>query len=156
VWNYVRESGIRIIHIKRRNLLDRYLSHKLAEKSGAWALLKKQYKQTVEPIILDASDCVKNFHQSEFWQKQADDFFKNNPKSILFFEYLCEYLNEESKKIQEFLSLEPQELTSITIKQQTKKKSEVIKNFDELKRQFIVFVSKGWAREEWIDFFDET
>jgi hypothetical protein len=156
VWDYIRDSDLRIIHMKRKNLLDRYLSHQLAEKSGVWIHLKKGNEETNESIILNASDCAKNFHKSEFWQKQVDEFFQNNRKTILFYEDLCKYPKGESRRIQDFLSLKPQELASITEKQRTKKKSEVITNLDDLKRQFIRGVSEGWARKEWIDFFDET
>ena len=156
VWDYIRESDIRIIHLKRRNLLDRYLSHQFAEKSDDWAFFEKGSRQKIYPITLNAFDCAKSFHQSEFWQKQTDEFFQDNCKTTLFYEDLCKYPKDETKKLQEFLSLEPQDLTTITKKQRTEKKSEVITNFDDLKRQFIRGACEGWIRREWLDFFEKA
>jgi LPS sulfotransferase NodH len=156
LWDHIKGSDIRIIHMKRRNLLDRYVSHKLAERSGDWIRLKKENGVMSEAITLNVSECADAFHKSEWWQKKADEFFRNSQKAILFYEDLCEDPNAESKRIQEFLSLKPQKLTSITEQQRTKKKSEVIVDFYDLKHQFTRGVSEGWAKAEWINFFDET
>jgi hypothetical protein len=54
------------------------------------------------------------------------------------------------------LSLPQLELKSPSQKQQDKKKSEVIINYSELKKYFENGVLKGWAKEEWLDYFDEN
>lgn len=157
VWEYLRSSKVKIIHLKRKNLLDRYLSHQLALRSNTWIARKEEKNNYNEPITLDSQDCFQSFHRSLWHQKQADDFFKNNPKLEVIYETLCHNLFEECGRIEQFLGLEYQDLSSRTIKQRIRKKSEIIANYAALKQQLLFDLanSKKWAKEEWLDFFKD-
>jgi LPS sulfotransferase NodH len=155
VWEYLRTSNVRIVHLKRKNLLDRYLSHQLALRSNKWIAYQGEDDTPYQPITLDPADCFKDFHRSLWYQKEIDEFFKDNPKLEVIYEDLCDDIATECKRVQEFLGLEFQALSTKTRKQLTQTKSEVIANYGDLKEMLTVWVSEGWAREEWIDFFDE-
>lgn len=157
-WSHLREyfksAKVKVIHLKRRNLLDRYLSHQLADRSNVWVTYKKRGAAT-EPIRLDPPACIKDFQRSVWFQEQEDEFFKDNPFWGIIYEELAANLAEESAKILNFLEVEPRDLTPKTMKQRTEKKSQIIANFDEVKEQLIQSVREGWAREEWLEFFKE-
>jgi LPS sulfotransferase NodH len=157
MWDYLRDSKVKIIHLIRKNLLDRYLSHQLALRSNVWATFQQESSVFNEPVILDPQDCFKDFHKRLAWQKQADDFFSGNPKIEVIYEDLCADLMDESRRIQAFLGIEFQQLVAKTVKQRTQKKSEVIANYAALKQQLIRGLSSGkeWTRTEWLDFFDD-
>lgn len=155
VWDYLRSTRVSVLHLKRRNLLDRYLSHQLALRSNRWIALQGEENHVYRPIILDADDCLKEFHRSSWWQKEIDAFFKGNAILDVAYEDLWADPAGESQRIQDFLGLDYQGLWSKTVKQRTQKKRELIANYDDLKATLQDAVSRGWAREEWIGFFDE-
>jgi hypothetical protein len=90
-------------------------------------------------------------------ERVLDDFFKDNPRLEVFYEDLRDNLAAESRRIQDFLGVVYQELSPDTQKQRTKKKSELIANYDELKQKLLRGLSQQatWAKQEWLDFFDE-
>jgi LPS sulfotransferase NodH len=157
-WSHLREylksANVKVIHLKRKNLLDRYLSHQLADRSNEWVVYKKHGAAT-EPIRLDPPACIKDFQRSVWFQQQEDEFFKDNPFLEIVYEEFVANLAGESAKLLSFLEVELRDLTPKTMKQRTEKKSKIIANFDELKEQLIQSVREGWAREEWLDFFKE-
>jgi hypothetical protein len=155
VWTYLGDSGVKIIHLKRKNLLDRYLSHQLALRLNKWVAYQGEKPTTYQPITLDPTDCFKDFHKTVWYQEKIDDLFKDNPTIEVTYEDLCNDTDQECRRIQDFLELDFQELSAKTRRQRTQKKSELVTSYGELRKQLVVGVSKGWAREEWLDFFDE-
>lgn len=154
IWDYLSSSRIRIIHLKRRNLLDRYLSLQLAKRSDEWIAFKGHSRSSSEPILLDPAKCLQDFHRCTWLQDEADNFFQANPKIELFYEDLSIDSHGECSKLQSFLGLELEELSTNMVKQTRKKKSELISNYEELKQKFHLYESKGWAKKEWLDFFE--
>lgn len=156
VWEYLGQTKERIIHLKRRNLLDRYLSLQLAYMSKKWIAFQGDPSPSYSrPLTLNIKDCFRDFHRSVWFQNEVDDFFKDSPILQVIYEDLAGDPVGECIRIQQFLGLEIKQLLANSVKQQTKKKSEIIVNYDQLKKQLILGVSKGWAKKEWIDFFDE-
>jgi LPS sulfotransferase NodH len=157
VWEYLRNSKVKIIHLKRKNLLDRYLSHQLALRSNRWIALKEENSNYNEPIILDPQDCFQSFHRSLGHQQQVDNFFEDNPKLEVIYETLSDNFIEECARIQQFLGLAYQDLSSKTVKQRNRKKTEIIANYHILRQQLLFGLanSKEWAKEEWLAFFED-
>lgn len=157
VREYLQSPDIKIIHLKRKNLLDRYLSFVLACRSNMWIALQegKESKTYNEPVTINLAKCFQDFHRSLWYQEEADDFFQENPKIEVIYEDLCDDLVGESNRIQDFLELELEELAPKTRKQRTRKKSEVIANYDDLEKYLIRGVSEGWAKPEWLDFLND-
>jgi LPS sulfotransferase NodH len=157
LWQYLKENDIKIIHMKRKNLLDRYISLQFAKNTGIWIEYneEKMNHENDKTIFIDVSDCVQNFYKTEMIQSEVDDYFNNSNKAIIFYEDLCAYPKGEPDRIQKFLETEPHDLNSPTKKQQNKKKREIIQNYDELKQLFIRGVRKGWAKKDWIKYFDD-
>lgn len=156
-WEYLKSAHVKIIHLKRKNLLDRYLSYALALRSNVWISYTIENDAYNEPITLDPADCFKDLNRSLLYQQQIDGFFENNLKLEVTYEALHCNLVEENRKIQQFLGLEYQELSSKTIKQRIRKKTEIIANYNALKQQLLFGLanSKEWAKEEWLDFFTD-
>jgi LPS sulfotransferase NodH len=161
IWDYLRSPHLKVIHLKRRNLLDRYLSFKLAMRSDVWIAFKNNTENGASkdkgPIILEARECFEDFRSSVNQQEELDEFFKDQPKLDVIYEDLHSNIMDESRRIQEFLGLKFQDLPPQTNKQQTKKKSEVIANYEELRAELTQALAAGeqWAREEWLEFFDD-
>jgi LPS sulfotransferase NodH/GT2 family glycosyltransferase len=154
LWDHLRHSKVAVIHVRRANLLDRYLSHQLALGSDEWVVLEGEARSLLQPIHLDPRDCFRSFQRSVWHQEKVDDLFKHNPKIEVIYEELADDMTVESTRVQEFLGLEIQQLSTRTRKQRTAKKPDIIANYDALRDELLRWTAKGWAREEWLDFFD--
>jgi hypothetical protein len=137
--------------------LDRYLSHALARRSNVWIQRNERVnpEQYEESIWLPAKECFQDFQQSLWHQQKKDAFFDSNPKLEVFYEELSDDTEYESRRIQEFLGLTYQPLTARTRKQRRRQKIEIISNYVQLKEFVQRGLEKGWARQEWLDFFCE-
>jgi LPS sulfotransferase NodH len=155
VRDFLKDSKVRVIHLMRKNLLDRYLSHQLALRTDRWIASKEGERKFEEPITLSASDCFRDFYSSKWYQKEEEQFFNENPKTRIFYEDLCKYPKGEGERIQRFLGLQVRDLSTTTAKQRTQKKKEIIENYTELKEGFVKGVENGQCEKEWLSFFDD-
>jgi LPS sulfotransferase NodH len=151
---YLRSSNVKVIHLKRENLLDRYLSHQLADRYKEWVTYKKKPCTSLEPLTLNIKDCIKDFHRTIRFQGETDDFFNDNPKYEIIYEDIVDNLVRVSKRLLNFLGVDFKELSAKSIKQQTKKRFEIIANYEDLNKKLIQGVSEGWAKKEWLSFFN--
>ncbi len=68
IWDYMNSmQGLKIIHIKRRNMLKTFLSLKIAQRTKQWSQIKEKNKKTKPSITLDFNECVKIF---EDWKEK--------------------------------------------------------------------------------------
>lgn len=155
LWDYLKNSDVKFIHLKRWNLLARYLSLQLALRSDTWMTLQSEQSQDVPPITLDPADCFEDFCTITWYQEEMDEFFKDNSKLEVIYEQLSRNMAEECNRIQAFLEVELQSLSTPTEKQRKRKKSEIIANYHDLKQKLLPGLEAGWAKEEWLTFFDE-
>jgi LPS sulfotransferase NodH len=147
VWEYLRnDKDIRIIHIKRRNILKTHLSRQRALISGKWANVTGVTKENA-PISLSYEDCIADFVRTREWEAQYDRLFESHPKMDINYEDLAKDYVGEMKHIQKFLSVEFEELQPSTYKQSGQPLSDAISNYFELKM--------GFAGSPWEVFFEE-
>ena len=151
---YIEQSDIKTIHLKRKNILDIYLSLQLGYRSNKWVQYKGDVQKTAAPINLDPAECLTFLHKFSWRQEREDNFLQGSLVLEMFYEDLINDLPGESSRLQKFLCLTYQELSSNTVKQQARKREEAIANYDELKHHFKQSMAKGRAKAEWLEFFD--
>lgn len=139
LWTYlVKQEEIKVIHMKRRNMLRTHLSRKRAMLTDVWITQQpNELKQSVGPISLDYEECLEEFTKTRDWEQQYDSLFKNHDRVDVFYEDLDEdYLNEMGR-IQKFLGVNVTEVQPSTAKQSKRRPlSSSILNYSELKEQF--------------------
>ena len=156
VWDYIGDDGIKVIHLTRRNLLDSYLSLQLAHRTNSWVVFEKSNGGSkTNSITLDYEDCSRYFYNTEVHQQRIDAFFATAQTLSIVYEDLVAHPARESARVQTFLNVKHHELKTKTIKQQTRKQSEIIANYHQLKKQFQQHISIGKVKNEWLDFFRE-
>lgn len=155
LWHYLRDEGVKIIHLQRRNLLDRYLSFQLALRSNIWIKLKDTPDDHNAPITLDPKDCFENIRYSEQVRAEWAKFFQDNLLLDVAYEDLHTDFAGQTAVIQQFLGVSAHPLSSQTRKQITKRKRDLIANYDELREK--VSRKQGWHGypEHWLTFFDD-
>jgi hypothetical protein len=144
--DYFKSNGAYILHPIRWNLLNRYLSQRLASESNAWInirgsddsvrdeSLKKKYKK---PVHLRPSDVLKDIRLASAAQMKIREMFKQGLYREISFENLQENTEEEIKGVLEFLGIPNAKLVSDTRKQRKGQQREWISNYDELKKDLV-------------------
>ncbi len=136
VINQIENSrDIWIIHLKRRNLFESYVSFQLAIKTGIWISYKGGVHNS-EKISIDFEECKEYFNQTTSLQKNFDSRFRHHKVLTVYYEDLLEKPKSEIKKILKFLNVEYQELHSQIKKQTTASPQTIVTNYNELKRKF--------------------
>lgn len=147
VWSYLQsEKNIKIIHIKRQNVLKTHLSRKLAVKTDAWVNTSGA-QQAPEQVALDYDELLGDFNQTRHWEAQAEVLFKDHPSFEVFYEDLARDYSAIMARIQSFLEVKSENVQAQTHKQTTQPLSFSITNYDELKMKF--------KDTPWASFFEE-
>lgn len=147
VWDYLeRHDDIRVLHIKRRNILAQYLSVHLAHKTNVWSATRPVARET-EPVRLEIEDCRKHFAWVRSQEEEADAFFAGHDVLQVAYEDLIADQTAEMLKVQEFLGLREQELSAHTVRQRTVSLPRAIANYGALKQAF--------SETHWAEFFAE-
>ena len=146
---YMRQhKEIKIIHLIRKNYLHMLVSEKLAQASNQWKLKDKRANKAHDiRFILKKAECENTFIQHEEQEKEAKALFAGHDILILNYEELVHNQKWTLDRVQEFLGVRKQHLSSPLKKQRTRRLSEVIENYESLKHSF-----KG---TRWSPFFNE-
>jgi hypothetical protein len=125
--NYIQLEKFSIILLTRKNLLNRYLSEKLAEKYG---FINVPYENK---IYINPQNCIEDIEIHIKQEQQLKEKFKNQP----LIEVAYEDLIVNHNNIIKFLGLNTNiKLIPQTIKQRVKSQQEMIENYQELKKAF--------------------
>ncbi len=144
VWDYLQtETDIRVLHIKRRNVLAQYLSLQRAHLTNQWS--GRNSNGETEPMFLSTEECRRHFLWLRAQEAETDTFFAHHPLLEVEYEALVADRAGQMAKVQDFLGLERQDLTPGTRQQRRRPLSAEIANFDALKAEF--------AGTEWEPFF---
>ena len=145
VWDHLaRDRSIRILHIKRRNLLAQYLSLLIAHKTDVWSTTRSPANPP-EPIRIDVEACRKHFLDVRRSEDECADFFEYHTIRNVYYESLARNDACEMQGIADFLGVRQEPIGSALVRQNKGPVSQTITNYDELKRAF--------ADTRWQEFF---
>jgi len=147
--NYLAsDKSIRIVHLKRRNLLRRFLSLRKAEISDLWSLKRDEQKEPFAqpPVELPIVTCIEDINTVETKQAEYDERFKNHSVLELFYEDLAHDPLAVGARAVAFLGLEAHRGLDVQYQKiGTESLRDAIVNYDELKASI----------HRWASFFDE-
>jgi len=147
IWPYLQSrKDIRIIHLKRRNILKTHVSRERAARTDKWADVTGS-SEAEQMLTLDYDRLLQDFVQTRSWEEEYDRFFADHPKIEVVYETLTRDNAPEMRRIQEFLGVECRDLTPETFKQSKRPLSKSISNYFELKERF--------DGSPWEEFFEE-
>jgi len=147
VWEYLRRNqDIAILHIKRRNLFEQYVSLTLARETGLWVKTGSSDQEQV-PVRLKIESCQQHFIWVRNLELEAARFFNDHHVLDIHYEDLVRDIGFEMQRVQNFLGLLPEQVSSTMRRQKNAPLSQMISNFDELRQ---AFADTGWS-----EFFDE-
>jgi LPS sulfotransferase NodH len=146
VWDYLaQQPEMRILHIKRRNVLSQYVSLQLAHKTDIWSSTRP-VTQDPQCIQLDVAECQNHFAWVRSLEKECENFFKKHKVRCVYYEDLARDSPHEIEAVQKFLGLRYEVVSAHTVRQQTRPLSQVISNYAELR--------DACTGTEWENFFE--
>ncbi len=144
VWDYlVGQPALRVIHLRRRNLLAAHVSRKKAAAADEW--IKYSGASQGGGVTLDYEETRARFEQAQAWEREYDALFAGHPLLDLVYEDVAADYAAEMRRVQDFLGLPARDVPPATKKRPPQPLSEQIANYDELKERF--------ATTPWAEFF---
>jgi LPS sulfotransferase NodH len=150
VWqDFAVDTGIRIIHLKRRNVLRTCLSRAIAEKQDAWAERRIEQDSSVrrKAVSISFNDLKAAFEQTERWEQTADLLFADHPCLNVFYEELVKSPPIAFGEVTGFLDVAEGVPMTRLRKQNPEPTSQLIVNYAELR--------DGFRGTKWQCYFDE-
>jgi hypothetical protein len=146
-WEYLRAKHLKVIHLTRRNTLEREISQQIAENTQVWHRSHASESPPEPQITMDAARLKNIFalEQREF--ERAETFFELSDKLTLGYEDLRDDYSGAMQQVQEFLGLPIVDLAPAYLKRTRGSKAELVTNYRKLKTHF--------RRSKWARFFDE-
>lgn len=146
VWDYlVGQPALRVIHLRRRNLLAAQISRKKAAAADEW--IKYSDASQATGVTLDYEETRARFEQARAWEREYNALFAGHPLMDLVYEDVAANYAGEMQRVQSFLSLPPRDVPPATKKRPPQPLSEQIANYDDLKARF--------ADTPWGEFFTD-
>ena len=134
----VNDRDFRIIHLRRENLLARYLSHYVASHVTRVTLaVQGQTIPEIQPVILDPHKCQEDFERISALEKEFTEIFSKHPGFRISYEEMIIPGSEKLQCLLDFMGVPRRELTTTTKKLRNNDLRRAIANFDELRTHFV-------------------
>ncbi len=146
VWDYLLgQPDLKVLHLKRRNLLKTLLSEKQAGETEEW--IKYSGNGADAPVIIDPAEAAAFFARLRAWEAEYDTLFAGHALHEVIYEQLTRDLPGELARIQTFLGVSHETLNPGTEKRPIRTLASQITNYAALKARF-----QGTL---WAEFFTE-
>lgn len=139
----IQDPKIKLIHLKRDNLLAVYLSYRRATASGVWAV--DQGATDNAPLVLEPEQCEQAFREMRIGEAYFESILRSRPQLSLSYETLSSDLEPRLTSVQEFLGVDVKAIAPTLRKQRHGSLRDNIQNFDQLREYF--------SGTEWESFF---
>lgn len=147
IWELLKAMpDLKIIHLKRENILRTHLSKHIAGKTDKWTATNHTVKNFNKTVALNPDECLKAFEETTQWQDDFDQLFDKHQKFEIIYENLISNPDQVLGKTQNFLNVNFHLLKSSLKKQNPEPLNELISNYDELKIHF--------KNTKWNNFFE--
>jgi LPS sulfotransferase NodH len=147
VWDYLAaDPEIRVLHLRRRNLLAQYYSLRLAHQTNSWTKAAVP-KGDPAPMRLGPQECQDHFGWVRALEEECAAFFGRHDVYDIWYEDLVAEQEQTMTGIQEFLGLARYVAKPTIARQRTTPLRLAIANYDDL--------SKALHETPWSVFFDE-
>jgi len=144
---FVSDRDIKIIHLKRRNILKTLVSLRVSDKTKQYVLRNESERINDIRIKLEVEDCMREFEKTSDNENRFDAMFRDHDLLEVAYEDLVAEQTQTCNRIQEFLQIPKHSLNCKTFKQIKRPVAEVVENYEELKTVF--------SNTPWRKFFDE-
>ncbi len=128
----VADTDIRIIHLRRENILDKYISLQMTKRSGVFSIRAGGERPQYRPFAIDIADFIAYVRQDRQRHDAALELYQHHRCLHLSYEELCESRAAALAKTQDFLELPHADLATMMVKI-LKKNTDLVLNLDEVR-----------------------
>ena len=133
----VNNRDFRIIHLRRENLLRRYLSHYIANYvTHVTVAICGQVIPEVPRVELDPRECQRDFEAVRGRELEFVELFAQHPVFSISYEEMVAGEAKTIRALLDFMEVSPRELTTTTRRLGCDDLRQVIANFEELRMYF--------------------
>jgi LPS sulfotransferase NodH len=147
LWQSLSEwPKLRVIHLRRRNVLRTLLSRAIAGQNDVWVVRESNQAASKLPrpaVFLDVKLLENELLQTQQWEREAVQRLKDHPVHTVFYEDLVNDQEKSYSDILRFLGLGSHSPKVGTRRQNPEPMSELIANYADVKQHFC---STEWAR----------
>ena len=150
LWEELAEDRqLRVLHLKRRNILRTLISRKIAGLQDVWTAGSAPQPRHGRPKAMrfTVAELAEGFRETRAWEAKGDRTFRDHPLLPVYYEDLVADRQECLGQVLDFLHLPRLPLRSDMRKQNPERLVDLVANYAELKAAF--------AGSEWQRFFDE-
>lgn len=148
IWHYLKDQrNIRVVHVKRKNLLRTHLSFELAQRTGRYRSSSPGASSPPPDLRLEYEDCLRAFSTLAEQQRRFDADFADHALLEVSYEALASDFDGQVRTVQDFLGVTHESVRPETRKQEKRPLASAIQNYNELKARF--------AGSEWEPLFEE-
>jgi len=137
VWDYFAKcSDLKIVHVDRQNLFERFLSRERGRLSGVFHA--EGGGQKLGPIEIAADECTKFFEMQVGAQEVVQGLVQKHETLTIRYEEICSAFGDCVRRMLDFLGVQPpKELPAPKLmKLSDGTPRELVQNYDELRRHF--------------------
>jgi LPS sulfotransferase NodH len=149
VWKTLTEQKtIKVLHLKRRNLLRAHLSRQQAAETREW--IHYSAGRSNHAVTLSYSDTLAHFTRTRQQEMEYAALFAGHPVIDVYYEDLAAVFENEMARLQAFLGVggaSHEVIRPPTHKRPSQRLSDQVANYQELKTQF--------QDSPWAEFFEE-
>ena len=147
VWPHLhRMQDLKVVHIKRKNILRTHLSRKRAVLTDQWVDTSGSSDRE-RPIPLSYEECLEDFTQTRQWETAFAAHFSDHQMVDVYYEDLATDYAPIIRNLHTFLGVDPRPAKPQTYKQSQLPLSQAIENFEDLRARF--------KNSQWEVFFEE-
>jgi LPS sulfotransferase NodH len=150
VWDdLVAAQDIKVIHLKRRNILRTLVSRKIAGMKDVWAATSEARLDIgrQKTVSFRTEELEEGFRRTRGWETEGDRRFAAHPLLSVWYEDLVRDPEATLAQVLDFLGLRQVPLATQLRKQNPERLPELVSNYAELKAAF--------TGSEWAVFFEE-
>ena len=150
LWEYLTSlDGLRVIHLRRRNILRTLISRKIAGIHDVWRVPSTEKHKTVKKtsVTFTPAELEEGFRETRKWEEEGDTMFAKNRMVSVCYEDLVDDPERQFHGITDLLGVHHIKPTTNLIKQNPESLRDLVANYDELKSEF--------HGTEWQIFFED-
>lgn len=139
VWRLLNGiEGLKIIHLKRKNVLRIILSSEIAHNMKAWIAAHSDSKDNIntKKVSLAPQYVLEKILQTKTWEEDIPKKLAGKEIINVYYEDIIRGNSKGMDKVCNFLGIKPLKLKTVLKKQNPEKTSNLISNYDELKEYF--------------------
>lgn len=131
---------MKVIHLKRKNLFERFVSQVMVGKTGEAVAVKnsnwESKSKKIGKLTVDPKVCEGDFEYRARMERELDEIINDKNLLTVYYEELNSDYSSAANKVLNFLNLERTQLKTNQIKQNKSHISNRIENYSELKTYF--------------------